>query len=128
MKIGPRAVVYLLALVILSSCSNKLKTREAVERGVRDGVVKRGLNIDAMDVTVTKVDFHGNEAEAVVAFTPKGGRLSDGLTWRYTLQQQNDHWVIVKGSQAGSAPHGSTAPSDGNALPAGHPPLDGQSK
>ncbi len=129
-----------------------MQTREAVEKGVLKGVASRGINADSMDVTVTHVDFHGKQADAVVSFAPKGGKLSDGLTMRYTLEQRGDEWVITNRSGMNMQKHAGTMQPppptmDGNSgavdpmpnaipgvapssrpLPPGHPPLDGNGK
>lgn len=134
---------------VLCSCGNKMDTREAVERGVLKGVAARGINPDSMDVSVSSVKFHGKDAEAVVSFAPKGGKISDGLTMRYMLEQRNNEWVItgrsglnMKNHTNGMQPAPSAmdqnsgadtvtpAPSNagsdpGQALPSGHPPLSG---
>ena len=146
MNFGPRAAIALL-VIGFCSCGNKLQTREAVEKGIRKGVSDRGVNVDAMDVTVGNVSFHGNQADATVSFTPKGGKLSDGLTMRYTLEQREGQWVIVGRSQmdmskhagstqtpgaaTGSGPDnqaGNPAPAASRALPPGHPAVDGTAK
>ncbi len=128
------------------ACGNKLQTREAVERGVLKGVASRGINPDSMDVSVTSVKFHGNAADAVVSFAPKGGKISDGLTMRYQLEQRGNEWVITGRSALDMKQHSggmqsppsmmdqnSGAPSPdpgimGRPLPPGHPPLTDTSK
>ncbi len=106
-----------------------MHTREAVERGVRKGVSAGGLNMENMDMTVNSLNFHDNKADAVVAFSPKGGLISQGVTMRYTLEQRGNDWVIVKRSLADMRSHtGTTAPGPGDTgadLPAGHPSLNG---
>ncbi len=150
MKSGVVFAIVLAAIQL--SCGNKMQTREAVEKGVLKGVASRGINADSMDVSVTHVDFHGKQAEAVVSFAPKGGKLTDGLTMRYTLEQQGNEWVITKRSGMNLQQHSGgmqPAPSvmDQNSgavepmpnaipgaapssrpLPPGHPPLNGTSK
>lgn len=111
-----------------------MQTREAVEKGVLKGVASRGINPDSMDVSVTSVKFHGKEADAVVSFAPKGGKLSDGLTMQYRLEQKGDDWVITGRSAMNLKQHAGgmqTPPPtmDQNSgavthpLPPGHPPL-----
>jgi len=146
-KFGPGPALALLAVMSLCSCGNKLQTREAVEKGIRKGVAERGVNVDAMDVTVSSVNFHGNQADATVSFTPKGGKLSDGLTMRYTLEQRQGEWVIVGRAQMDTSKHGGSmqtpgavpgtgpdnqpgnpAPDTSWPLPPGHPSVDGSAK
>ena len=119
-------------LVVNGACANKLQTREAVERGIRKGVQQRGLNVDAMEVRVQTVDFHGNKADATVGFFPKGGQLSQGMTMHYTLEQRENEWVIVGRSQSDMHQHSgnSQVPAPGSAagLPSGHPQFPGTPK
>ncbi len=120
----------MLVALFLCSCGSKARTREAVERGIRKGVSERsGLNMSNMDITVNSVNFHGNKADAVVAFAPKGGLISQGLVMRYTLEQRGDEWVIVGRSQADMRSHAGTSENNGAApLPPGHPGLSGTPK
>ena len=152
-RVVKSGVVFAIALAAIQvSCGNKMQTREAVERGVLKGVASRGINADSMDVSVTHVDFHGKQADAVVSFAPKGGKISDGLTMRYTLEQRGNEWVIVNRSAMNMQQHtgGMQSPPsvmDQNSgavdpmpnalpgiapssrpLPPGHPPLNGTSK
>ena len=140
------------SIVLLLACGNKMQTREAVERGILKGVAPSGIKSDSMDVHITDLKFHGNKADAVVAFVPKGGRISDGIVMRYGLEQRDGEWVIVSRSGMDMKQHAggmTTPPSmmDGNSgavdpmpnaipgvapssrpLPPGHPPLhDGPS-
>jgi hypothetical protein len=101
----------LVLIAIASGCANKMETREAVQLGVIEGVAKRGVNVEAMDVKVTSVSFHDKVVDAVVAFAPKGGSVNDGLTMKYTLEQQGEHWVIKGRSQMQGNPHGGTIPT-----------------
>jgi hypothetical protein len=144
-KTGVWSAAALLSCAAVISCGNKMQTREAVERGVRNSLSKRsGLNMNAMDVSVTSVKFHDNKADAVVSFTPKGANLSSGLMMRYTLEPRDGEWTIVGRSQAdmsqhmgsapGANPHGSGpgmqpgVPLPPSAMPPGHPPLTGNPK
>ncbi len=136
--------------VVVCSCGNKMQTREAVERGVLKGVASRGINPNSMDVSVSSVKFHGKQADAVVSFAPKGGKISDGLTMRYTLDQRDNEWVITGRSALNMSQHtngmqpapsmmdqnagadtmtpgSSSSPGSdpGRPLPPGHPPLHG---
>jgi hypothetical protein len=128
--------------VLLAGCGNRrIDNEAAVRQGVLDYLGQRpGLNLSTMQVDVTSVSFRENEADATVAFRPKGAP-EGGMQMRYTLERKGDRWV-VKGrgrGQAGQAPHGAgqmppvgagaAAPpaahgtAEGSALPPGHPPL-----
>ena len=108
----------LVAVLCLTACGNKLQTREAVERGIRKGVEQRGLNLDAMDVHIQNLNFHGNKADATVGFFPKGGQLSEGMTMHYTLEQRENEWVIVGRSQSDMSQHsGAMQPGSASPIP-----------
>jgi hypothetical protein len=107
---------------------------EAVRQGVIDYLSKRAnLNVAAMDVAVTSVIFRQNEADAVVAITAKGASPGQGMSMKYTLDRQGDHWVVKDKTEAGgsphsaasASPHGETPPPMGGTLPPGHPAVDG---
>jgi hypothetical protein len=126
----------LLLAVLLVSCNNGMRTREAVERDIRKSVGRRGdLNMNNLDVTVNSVNFHGNKADAVVGFMPKGGLISQGMTMRYTLEQRGNEWVIVNRQMGDMHAHTGASGTPGSApgnsaepLPPGHPSLDGNPK
>jgi hypothetical protein len=119
----------LVLAVLLVSCNNGMRTREAVERDIRKSVGRRGdLNMNNLDVTVNSVNFHGNKADAVVGFMPKGGLISQGMTMRYTLEQRGNEWVIINRQMSDMHAHTGAAGAPGNSagpLPPGHPSLDG---
>jgi hypothetical protein len=99
-----------------------------------------------MNVDVTSVTFKGNEAEATVAFAPKG-TPGGGMSMRYTLERQGNRWVVkgragagghggsMPGMQGGGAQQpmpggpgaGTQAPPPGE-MPAGHPPVQSSPK
>lgn len=110
----------LLAIVLLPACSNHLRTREAVERAIRNRVSEHGLNADNMDVTIASLKFHGDRADTLVAFTPKGAPISQGMSMRYTLEQRGGKWIVIGQSQADVKNHiGDTG------LPPDHPAMGG---
>jgi hypothetical protein len=135
-NVKSRVCSALVLAVLLVSCNNGMRTREAVERDIRKSVGRRGdLNMNNLDVTVNSVNFHGNKADAVVGFMPKGGLISQGMTMRYTLEQRGNEWVIINRQMgdmhahtgAAGAPSG-TPDNSGAPLPPGHPALDGTPK
>ncbi len=90
-----------------------------------------------MDINVVSVAFRGEEADATVAFQPKDGSGSGGMSIRYTLEKKGNRWVVKgkgsghaggqggMGSGMGSGP-GSGMGSGGmggmgGAMPPGHP-------
>jgi hypothetical protein len=131
--------VKLLATLILVSCAliscnRASQSQEAIRAGVIDYVATK-VNIGAMDVDVTSIDFKGNEADATVSFRAKGADPASGLQMRYTLEQKAGKWVVKDKAQAGGSPHGAAmnpggqpasphgSPGAGQ-VPPGHPPLD----
>jgi len=117
--------VCLLLAAALCGCARKAENTEAVRQAIIQRVSK-SMSLDQMDVNVTSVSFHGDQADAVVSFAPKG-MPSSPVTFQYNLERHGSGWV-VKG-HAQSANHGGgmgqTDPQAG--MPAGHPPVDGQS-
>ena len=113
-----------------------IDTKEAVRQGVIDYLAGRqGLNVGSMNVEVTSVSFKQNEAEATIAFAPKGSQGGQGMSMRYTLERKGNRWVVKGRSDAGQSPHGAApsgenphgavpsgaAPSSPGGLPSGHP-------
>lgn len=88
------------------------------------------LDLAAIQVDVTSVSFRQNEADATVAFRPKGGAPGSGMEMRYTLERKDGRWVVKGKGQAppGGAPHGAAPPQEApkpaqSGLPPEHPPL-----
>jgi len=101
-----------LLIVCLAGCNRGKQSNEAVRQGVVDHLTKVGLNVKAMDVHVTAVEFKGNQADATVAIAPKGNAAS-GMSMRYHLEQQGGNWVVTGRGQDAGAPH------SGGAMPPG---------
>jgi len=101
-----RVFTIAVSLACLIGCSRgSIDTKEAVRQGVIDYLATRqNLNISSMNVEVTSVTFKENEADALVAFVPKGGGGAP-VTFPYTLERKGSHWV-VKPRAAGQNPHG----------------------
>lgn len=139
--------------LILAGCAKNIDNKEAVQEGVRKGVAKRGIDPNQMDINVTSVQFHGNTADATVAFAAKGQPSGGGLTVNYELERVKDEWVVKSrapmstmghtqgaelpgmGSGHGAtgnlatSPDGHLAPNSSGAapLPPGHPAVGGAS-
>ena len=124
----------ILAIGISGGCNRSAgNPEEAVRQGVIDYLAKRAnLNVAAMNVAVTSVILRKNEADAVVSITAKGGSAGQGMSMKYTLERQGDHWVVKDKAEAGGGPHsaaganphGGAAPPMGGTLPPGHPAVD----
>ena len=130
----PAWLAAILALGAIAACNRGTGNQEeAVRQGVIDYLAKRAnLNVSAMDVVVTSVIFRQKEADAVVSITAKGTAPGQGMSMRYTLERQGDHWVVKDKAEAGGSPHSAAganphagaAPGAGGSLPPGHPPVD----
>ncbi|MBK5294070.1 MAG: hypothetical protein JJE04_20635 [Acidobacteriia bacterium] len=122
-------------LALLCSCSKSLDNKDAIRQSVIDHLSSRkGLDLDlkAMDVDVTSINFRANEADAVVNFRPKGAAGAAGMEMKYTLERKGDRWAVKSKAEAGGNPHAAPSPGgmsgDGagggaGALPPGHPPM-----
>lgn len=105
----------------LAGCSRGIENKEAVRQGIIDYLAnKKGMNMASMNVDVTAVTFKQNEADATVAFSPKGGSAAQGMTMRYTLEKQGSRWVVKGRPDLGQ--HGAGMPGMGG-MPSGHPPV-----
>ncbi|MGI8988557.1 MAG: hypothetical protein ACR2I2_03095 [Bryobacteraceae bacterium] len=121
------------ALMLCACGSGNIDNREAVQRGIVQDVSKRA-DVNSMDVTVTSVSFRGKEADAVVAFAPKGGPAGSGITMRYSLERSGNEWKVKGRSQADIKRHArgvNEVPGEGGEmrvppgqLPSGHPAID----
>jgi hypothetical protein len=122
-----------------------------VKTAIEKRVVKTGFDLQNMKVDILSVSFRDKNAEATVAFIPRGGPPSGGATFAYELERQKDEWVVTglkQGSMAGHAgAPGAPAPTPqgmpgdlpgggmpgslqggapaatGTTLPPGHPPI-----
>ena len=126
----PSAVLF--ALLLIAGCNRAQKNNEAIRQGVVEHLQKNsGLEIGAMNIEVTAVQYRGNEADATVSFSPKNAP-GGGMSMNYTLESQGVKWVVKKregsgaaggdGMPAGHPPAGGAAPS--GAMPPGHPPAE----
>jgi hypothetical protein len=117
----------------LSGCKRNIESEQAVRQGVMNYLSKRN-DLAQMDVTVTKVSFRENEADATVHFQAKGSNApGSGLDLNYVLERKGNEWV-VKGRGTGIGhgggmgtpdnPHGAGGmPGATGALPPGHPTI-----
>ncbi|MCC6585785.1 MAG: hypothetical protein IT168_03625 [Bryobacterales bacterium] len=120
-----------IALGCLASCGNTNgNTKQAVRQAVIDHLSSRknlDLDMSAMDVDVTSVDFRSNEADAMVVIKPRGSSAG-GMQMKYTLEKNGNRWQVKKKAESGSSPHSSGMPGGGPApgaeLPPGHPSMD----
>ena len=108
---------FLLPLIVcLAACHHGLQNNEAVRQGVIDHFSKTGLNVAAMDINLTSVQFNGNTADAAVAVTLKNGPAGPPMAFKYHLEQKDNKWVVV--GQGASAHSKEAAPTGGTMPPA----------
>ena len=113
-------------IVLLASCKKDIQNQEAVRQGVMSYLSKRS-DLLAMDVSVTSVAFHENEATAQVHFQAKGNSTPGaGMNMQYVLERKDGQWA-VKGRTGSNASHGAGAPGVNSAPGQGNlpGPLDG---
>lgn len=82
-----------------------------------DRLAQAGMNVAGMDITVTSVQISGNQADAAVTISPKGGNIAQGMQIKYHLEQKENKWVVVGRQDAGghggqAMPGGAVPPSD----------------
>jgi hypothetical protein len=124
------------ALLLAVSCSKNIQNPDAVKQGVLDYLNEKapsmGLNMSAMEVTVSSVSFEKDLARASVSFHPKGSPADGGMQMSYVMERKGDKWT-VKGRQASQTnqhgnealPEGAPQGTPGGELPPGHPPTGG---
>ena len=116
-------------MILASGCKRNIQSTEEVRKGVLAYFAKRS-DLLSMDVTVTNVVYHDNEATATVHLQAKGTSApGSGMEMRYLLERKGNEWV-VKG-RAGGDTHGAgmAAPPQPEGsigampqtLPPGHP-------
>ncbi len=150
-----RTAYVLIVLGFLAFFSAGCKKPESDADGIRAGINQhlsslKTLNLGAMDMNIKNVSVQGNQAQAQVEFTPKGGSPSGGgMQVDYALEKQNGVWVVQNTQPVGTpaqhpGPDGDNAqpnpaPSSqdsmpnfrdlvpggatSNSLPPGHPPV-----
>jgi hypothetical protein len=114
-----RILVVLSLALSLAACHRSARNDEAVRQGVIDYLAQKGLNVQGMNVAVTNLNRNGNQADATVSITPKGGNPSQGMSMQYQLEQRGDKWTVTGRKEAGGAPHGGGAMPPGMESPHG---------
>jgi hypothetical protein len=105
-------------MMCLAGCNRGVQNKDAVRQGVLDHLAQIQMNVASMSVEVTSVEFNGNQADATVSFSPKGGNGAQGMSMRYQLEKKDGHWVVMGRKDAGSSPHG------GGAMPPAAPGVE----
>ena len=95
-----------LLVALLGGCKKNINNNDAVKQGIDAYLAKRS-DLLAMDVTITSVAYHGDEATATVRFQAKGNKSANaGMSMQYALERKGGQWV-VKG-RAGADAHSAT--------------------
>lgn len=129
-----RIAAVLILSLSLAACNSARKNNDAVRQGVIDYLAQKGLNVQGMDVSVANLEMNGNQADATVSITPKGGNAAQGMSMKYHLEQRENKWTVVGKQDTGASPHGAGAmapgvqggagmenPHGGGAMPGGAP-------
>jgi hypothetical protein len=123
------------ALCVMLACAKNIQNAESVKQSVLEYLKARpgiGLNLDAMDIQVSNVRFSEKEADAQVAFVPKGRPADTGMSMNYKLERNGDKWVVKSKAMASMGGVPTPPPAAGGAdspgaaapeLPAGHVPV-----
>lgn len=101
------AILLGLSLCWLAGCAKNIDSKEAVRQGVMNYLAKRS-DLLVMDVSVTSVAFHQDEATATVHFQAKGiSTPGAGMNMQYVLERKGNEWTVKgrAGSDASSNPH-----------------------
>jgi len=103
----------------LGGCRQKQDETAAVRAGITDHLRSVGtLNLNAMDMNVTRVTINGNQADADVEFVPKSGAPAGaGMQVSYSLEKRDGRWVVTKRNSLG----GGIAHPEGEANPPQQP-------
>jgi major membrane immunogen (membrane-anchored lipoprotein) len=113
-----RIAFCLISLVFLAACNKGKPTNEAIRQGVLDHLKTSSVNVAAMDMDLTSVDFNGgNKADVTVTFRPKGGPAAAGMALHYQMQEKSGRWAVVGIQDSGHS--SSTAPGTPNPHGAG---------
>jgi hypothetical protein len=116
------------AVSVLSGCRKNIENREQVRSDLVEYLsTKVGLDMKALDVDITKVQFTDGKAHATVSFHQKNDpSISQGMVMNYTLEEKSGHWVVT--GRSDSQGHGVGGSRPDEALPPGHPSVPGGGK
>jgi hypothetical protein len=107
-------------LLIAAACNRGNQSKEAIRQGVLDHLKSSSVNLAAMDMDVTEVQFNGNNADATVTFKPKGSAIAQGMALHYRMQEKDGRWAVVgiqESGHSGSVPQGMPNPHGSGAVP-----------
>jgi hypothetical protein len=102
------AAVLLISLAVVG-CKKPTEDRSAIRKAVVEYLATKGMTEKMMDIDVKNVNFHGEEADALVAFRGKGAPEASGFQTSYVLGRKGDNWVVKGRKDAGVNPHDGAA-------------------
>ncbi|MBV8897135.1 MAG: hypothetical protein JO051_11535 [Acidobacteriaceae bacterium] len=113
----------MLAVLCLTACGPGIRTREKVQEAIINRLQsKSGLDVNALDVTTTAVDFRKNMAYATVSIHPKSDPSIQSMVMKYTLESREGKWVVTNVADSqGHGMVGQPAANTEQGLPPGHP-------
>jgi hypothetical protein len=115
-----RKAFFLTPLLILAACNRGNPTREAIRQGLLDHLRGSSVNLAAMDMDVTAVEFNGDHANVTVAFKPKGAPAAQGMALHYRMEETSGRWAVVgiqDPGHSGTAAQGTANTHQGGAAP-----------
>lgn len=117
----------MLAIALLVACGPGIRTKEKVQEAIINRLQsKSGLDVNALDVTTTAVDFRKNMAYATVSIHPKSDPSIQSMVMKYTLESRDGKWVVTNVADSqGHGMVGQPSATTDQALPPGHPALNG---
>jgi hypothetical protein len=96
-----RIVSATLLIICLAGCNRGVQSNDAVRQGVLDYLSqKAGMNVNAMNITLTSVKINGDQADATVSFAAKGVATAQ-MTMQYHLEQKDNKWTVVGRQDSG---------------------------
>jgi hypothetical protein len=104
-----RILSTILLIFCLAGCNRGVQSKDAVRQAVIEYLKGRSMSPESMEITVSSVNFNGNKADATVAFAPKGGNASQGMSIPYQLEQKDGKWVVLARATGGGSPHAGAA-------------------
>jgi hypothetical protein len=119
-----KSSLLLLLWLVAGACNRGNQSKEAIRQGVLDHLRGSSVNLAAMDMDVTEVQFNGNNADATVTFKPKGAAVAQGMALHYRMQQKAGRWEVVgiqDSGHSGSVPQGLPNPHGAGAAPPANP-------
>ena len=122
------AATFLGVLLLFTGACKQKDSKDEIRAGVVKHIASmNGLNVNNMDINVTKATVNGNQAQADVDIRVKGGDPNaPAMKLTYAMEKRGDEWVVVKGQTAGGMQHPAPgeAPPPGT-MPPGHPAAGG---